>query len=336
MSEESVQRTNDDATQCKMSAVAHGYWTDPYLPAFKIRASESRKAPEIHRGYYTRVTGIWSILVKTIEHLCQDSGGKSSKFQVVNLGAGFDTLFWRISDHLEKKSLLSKLNSFVDIDLSEVTAKKCMAVRKSKLLLGKIAGKNDGNGDDIEEVKFSRTDLHGANYHILATNFTDLKTLESKLQECGGFSYDVPTIFIAECVFVYIDSGKTNSFLQWVSTKFHSSIAMINHEQLNIFDRFGQVMLDNLAQRGCSLPGLEACRNKTSHLNRLLENGWQSGYCWTMNEVYNYLPKDEVERIEKLEFLDERELVSQLFEHYCVSFGWKSNADDKLEEIVFW
>ena len=209
-----------------------------------------------------------------------------------------------------------------------------MAVRKSKLLLSKIAGGK--NGDDNDEVKFSRTDLHGANYHIIAANFTDLKALESKLQECAGFSYDMPTIFIAECVFVYIDSGKTNSFLQWVSTKFHSSIAIINHEQLNIFDRFGQVMLDNLAQRGCSLPGLEACRNKTSHVNRLLENGWQNGYCWTMNEVYNYLPKDDVERIEKLEFLDERELVSQLFEHYCVSFGWKSNADDKLEEIVFW
>ena len=137
MSEESVQRTNDDATQCKMSAVAHGYWSDTYLPAFKIRASESRKAPEIHRGYYTRVKGIWSILVKTVEHLCQDRV-KSNKFQIVNLGAGFDTLFWRISDHLEEKSLLNKLNSFVDIDLSEVTAKKCMAVRKSKLLLSHV------------------------------------------------------------------------------------------------------------------------------------------------------------------------------------------------------
>ena len=68
----------------------------------------------------------------------------------------------------------------------------------------------------------------------------------------------------------------------------------------------------------------------------MLENGWQHGYCWTMNEIYNYLPKDEVERIEKLEFLDERELMCQLFEHYCVSFAWKSKNDDKLEQIVFW
>ncbi len=35
-----------------------------------------------------------------------------------------------------------------------------------------------------------------------------------------------------------------------------------------------------------------------------------------MNEVYDYLPKDEIARVERLEFLDERELVKQLFEHY--------------------
>ena len=41
-----------------------------------------------------------------------------------------------------------------------------------------------------------------------------------------------------------------------------------------------------------------------------------------MNEVYDYLPKDEIARVEKLEFLDERELVKQLFEHYCITFAW--------------
>merc|ERR1711976_913747 len=83
MSEESVQRTNDDATQCKMSAVAHGYWDDSYLSAFhKIRSGpDSRKAPEIHRGYYTRVKAIWNILVKSIDYFC----ARDQKFQVVNL-----------------------------------------------------------------------------------------------------------------------------------------------------------------------------------------------------------------------------------------------------------
>ena len=129
-----------------------------------------------------------------------------------------------------------------------------------------------------------------------------------------------------------------DSFLQWAATSFQSSIAIINHEQLNIFDKFGQVMLENLSQRGCSLPGIEACRNKTSHIDRLLTNGWNNGYCWTMNEIYNMkLPKEEIERVEKIEFLDEKELVSQLFEHYCVSYGWKNKSNiNFFDDIEFW
>ena len=130
---------------------------------------------------------------------------------------------------------------------------------------------------------------------------------------------------------------KVDSFLQWAASSFQSSIAIINHEQLNIFDKFGQVMLENLNQRACSLPGIEACRNKTSHINRLLSAGWNNGHCWTMNEIYNMLPREDIERVEKIEFLDEKELVSQLFEHYCVSYGWKNKSNiNFFDDIEFW
>ena len=33
-----VERTNDDATLCKRSAVQYGYWEDPYLSAFISRS----------------------------------------------------------------------------------------------------------------------------------------------------------------------------------------------------------------------------------------------------------------------------------------------------------
>ena len=46
-----------------------------------------------------------------------------------------------------------------------------------------------------------------------------------------------------------------------------------------------------------------------------------------MNEVYDNLPKDEIARVEKIEFLDERELVKQLFEHYCITFAWINGSD---------
>ncbi len=333
MCEDPVQRTNDDATHCKRSAVGLGYWKDPYLGAFGSNPSysdEARKAPEIHLGYYTRVSAIWRLIVKSLNRVAELQG---QKIQIVNLGAGYDTLFWRLTDYLEQIQRPDLLHSFVDIDLPEVTARKCLYVRKSKLLLSRVAG--DGN----EEVKFSRTDLHGLKYHTVAANFTDLNLMERKLQECSGFRFDVPTLFIAECVFVYIDPIKVSHFLKWITTNFHASVGLINHEQLNIYDKFGQVMLENLSHRGCSLPGIEACRNKTTHVDRLLTADWHAGFCWTMNEVYNMIPKDEIERVEKIEFLDERELVSQLFEHYCVSFGWKNKSSINsinFDDIDLW
>lgn len=53
---EAVQATNDDASECKRSAVELGYWEDPYISLF-VRSCE-RKAPEINRGYCARVKGV--------------------------------------------------------------------------------------------------------------------------------------------------------------------------------------------------------------------------------------------------------------------------------------
>ena len=156
MCDESVQRTNDDATQCKRSAVSLGYWKDPYLNSFGSRlgfSDESRKAPEIHLGYWTRVSSIWHLVIKTIDRVSELQG---QKIQILNLGAGYDTLFWRLTDYLEQISKVDILQCFVDIDLAENSARKCLSVRRSKELLAKVAG--DGN----EEVKFSSTDLHGS------------------------------------------------------------------------------------------------------------------------------------------------------------------------------
>lgn len=41
-----------------------------------------------------------------------------------------------------------------------------------------------------------------------------------------------------------------------------------------------------------------------------------------MVKVYNSIPPSERQRIEKLEMLDEGELLVQLFQHYCISIAW--------------
>ena len=44
-------------------------------------------------------------------------------------------------------------------------------------------------------------------------------------------------------------------------------------------------MLDNLLSRGCVLAGAGACQDKSTQIQRFVENGWDSAQCWNMNEV---------------------------------------------------
>lgn len=58
--DEAVQATNDDASECKRCAVQMGYWEDKYI--HHLVRGRDRKAPEINRGYFARVTGVKLLL----------------------------------------------------------------------------------------------------------------------------------------------------------------------------------------------------------------------------------------------------------------------------------
>lgn len=52
--------------------------------------------------------------------------------QIINLGAGFDTLYWRLRDADNSPQ------NFVELDFPSVTAKKCCYIKKHKQLLDKL------------------------------------------------------------------------------------------------------------------------------------------------------------------------------------------------------
>ena len=77
-------------------------------------------------------------------------------------------------------------------------------IKRSKVLLEKVA-ESDEDGD----VRLSRTDLHGTDYHCVAADFTNPMELTKKLDECN-IDYNCPTIFIAECVLVYVTTSQVS------------------------------------------------------------------------------------------------------------------------------
>jgi len=311
--DDAVQSTNDDATLCKLSAVTMGYWSDPFLKHMAKPSSRDRRAPEIHLGYYARVAGV-RLLVDKFFEACDTS------VQVINLGAGFDTTFWRLLEEGRP------VKNFIEIDFAGVSARKCHLIKRHKELMGLVAGEE-------ADIRLSKTDLHSTRYHLVAADFTDIPSLETKLAE-SEVSFSCPTLILAECALVYVDQNKTSKMMSWLANKF-SSCTFVNYEQLNMNDRFGQVMLDNLMSRGCMLAGVLACKDKTSQVARFIENGWDTAQCWNMNEVYSLLPQGEVQRVEAIERLDEKELLRQLFDHYCITVARKNSTSFNFDSVNF-
>ena len=308
MSDEAIRMTNDDATSCKRSAVDRGYWTDPYIKMFH-RSSE-RKAPDINRGYWARVAAIQHLLKQFLLKMnCQ--------CQVVNLGAGFDTTFWNLCDQQ------LAVHRFIELDFKDVLMRKCHTIKTRKELFSKI------QSEDREAV-FDKTDVHSQRYHAAACDLRQIEEVEKVLLQCEC-DFSLPTIFISECVLVYMPFAQSNNLTNWIANKF-STAFFVNYEMVNIRDKFGDIMLENMRSRGCSLAGIDHCASIETQTQRFLRTGWQHASAIDMNTVYSRLPQADVQRIERLEFLDETEMLRQLFDHYCLC--WASKDDTKKHELT--
>uniref|UniRef100_A0A2K6FC85 Leucine carboxyl methyltransferase 1 n=1 Tax=Propithecus coquereli TaxID=379532 RepID=A0A2K6FC85_PROCO len=132
---------------------------------------------------------------------------------------------------------------------------------------------------------------------------------------------------------IYMTPEQSANLLKWAANSFETAM-LINYEQVNMGDRFGQIMIENLRRRQCDLAGVETCKSLESQKERLLSTGWETASAVDMMELYSRLPRAEVSRIEALEFLDEMELLEQLMQHYCLCWGTKGGSELGLQEIT--
>ncbi|XP_062820762.1 leucine carboxyl methyltransferase 1 isoform X1 [Anolis carolinensis] len=313
VSDEAVRSTCDDASQCKRYAVNMGYWKDPYIQHF-ARHPKERKAPEISRGYYARVEGVTRLVKAFLQKTDRNC-------QIINLGAGMDTLFWKLKD----EDLLP--GKYFEIDFPTIATRKIHTIKSKPSLSQPIMESHSG-----ESFLIDSHSLDSTRYAIIGADLRELHKLEEAMKKCG-LDPELPTLLMAECVLVYMAPENSDALLRWVADVFPTAM-FINYEQVNMSDRFGQIMIDNLQSRKCSLIGVEACLSLDTQRQRFLQNGWEGAHAMDMVEVYNALPPEDVKRIEALEFLDEKELLEQLMLHYCLSWATKDAQDLGLLEIT--
>ena len=99
-----IRQTDSDAALARWSAVQRQYFTDPFIKPLLPRGAQHQppRAPLINVGTYVRSEGI----DRLVEEWFQLSAQEGKQCQIVSLGAGSDTRFWRIA--VRARFVLSK------------------------------------------------------------------------------------------------------------------------------------------------------------------------------------------------------------------------------------
>ncbi|KAE8912553.1 hypothetical protein PF005_g11991 [Phytophthora fragariae] len=296
-----VRETASDASLCKLSASQLGYYADPFVQFF-VKAP-SRRMPIINRGYYARVAAVESLVRKFL-------GAAPQNTQLVILGAGLDTMFFR----LKSAELLATCEYF-ELDFPDVTMHKVSTIKRRKPLNGLLG--LGATSDFMAAVSSGYTELNVPGYHLLPCDLRDLDATTAKL-EAAGIDRSVPTLFVSECVLIYMEAKFSTQLVAWGSSYF-DDVSFALYEQILPDDAFGKVMMANIKARGCDLLSIYDFPTVEAQIARFTEHKYETAQCWDMNQIYyHYLDPAERAKRERLEIFDELEEFHLLQAHYCI------------------
>ncbi|ORE06106.1 leucine carboxyl methyltransferase [Rhizopus microsporus var. microsporus] len=306
-----VRGTNDDATISRQSAAALQYLQDPFVRLFVKRPI--RRSPIINRGTFIRNYALDSLV-------CQFLASPGPKKQIVSLGAGFDTRYFNLKSRNLKASnvdLIDNLSCYFEIDFGQTTTKKAMTIKRHANLHKLI----DSEGNI--KIEKGGMDLKSKDYCLLSGDLRDWSAVSQRLIE-SGLDLSAPTLFISECVFIYLDPEDSDNILRWITDNM-INVMFVLYEQIKPDDAFGKMMIKNLKSRDIDLKGIYQFPELEDQKRRFIDYGWQDATAIDINTVHDKcISKEELTRIAKIEILDELEEWRMLSAHYCIAWAYKT------------
>ncbi|XP_054713034.1 tRNA wybutosine-synthesizing protein 4-like [Uloborus diversus] len=296
-----VQTTNDFSCVSKLSSARKGYFNDEFLQFFV--QEQKIRAPIINRGYYVRFKAMEQVLKSWF---LQIKSKAVEANQIISLGAGFDTTYFRLRKHNE----LLTGTKYIEVDFPEVMIKKLECIKKSEL-----KDFSECSKDSSAIVATSK------DYIMLGANLNDLEEL-NRCFEAIWINYSIPTLFISECSVIYMDTNSSNDLLSWIQKRFSHS-AFCAYEQVYPWDAFGIVMQRHFESQGCPLISLLKYPDENQRKSRFTDMGWQSCYIVDMYRFFLSLPLDEKRRIQSLELFDEYEIWHEKCQHYAIIWAFQ-------------
>ncbi|KAK8205893.1 leucine carboxyl methyltransferase [Phyllosticta capitalensis] len=315
-----IQKTDSDASHSRLSAVEVGYLEDPFAKLF-VTEQVNRRFPIINRGTYVRSTAIDRLVDSFL------STNPDQPKQIVSLGAGSDTRFFRIFSKRPSIPL-----SYHEIDFPANTKQKITAIKRHPPLLQKITSRLP-NPTELS-ISADETSLTSPIYNIhaldLRTLAADQPTTEasSALPKLPNLSPTTPTLLLSECCLIYLSPNEADKILETLTSTLipaPTPVSLIIYEPIRPHDAFGKVMISNLATRGIVLQTLKKYSTLFRQRERLKKFGFSSGQgAADVNFISEqWVSESEKERVASLEMLDEMEEWILLAKHYCVAWGWR-------------
>lgn len=326
-----IRQTDSDAALARLSAVKKGYLTDAFIGHLVPRSQlQPPRPPLINVGTYIRS--------HSIDHLVEEwisiSKQQHEQCQIVSLGAGSDTRFWRMATGPYK----DYLRVYAELDFPEVTVKKAMSIRKSKLLSAVL-----GPPETVSLAQGGLA-LHSPRYHLLPC---DLRKPPSEILPSllgGILSPSSPTLLLFECVLVYMSPEASSNLIQWFVDYFQSKstssdpgvLGAIVYEMFGLQDNFGQVMMNNLRSRNVLLTGALPYPTVQMLPGRFTRHNFTMSKALTLREIREkFTPKSELARISALEMLDEVEELNLVLDHYAITWGVKLDSPSDLSRVTW-
>jgi [phosphatase 2A protein]-leucine-carboxy methyltransferase len=352
-----IQSTDTDAAVSRLSAVSMGYLDDPFASLF-VNGPGTRRLPIINRGKYliptvlyfsdfsnisrvgtyTRTTAL-DILINAF--ISQDAGEAeacSPNRQIISLGAGTDTRYFRLRANNKHHNIV-----YHEFDFPSVCNRKLQLVGSKESVSGQdktvrlFSQQNTSMGEDQEEGQWGFALAENGDDIRFCCHPLDLRRLPytpsmKSLQYFQGLRPDLPTLVISECCLCYLEVDNAKDVMDWFAERI-SSLGILLYEPIGVDDSFGQMMVSNLAARNITMPTVRVFKSladQKQRMSALLYKTANEGECHeaqTVERIWEqWVSPEEKERVDNLEGLDEVEEWQMLARHYAVVWGWRGST----------
>ncbi|GKY96106.1 hypothetical protein MPSEU_000570900 [Mayamaea pseudoterrestris] len=323
-----IQSTAHDAVRAKAAAVKAGYYKDPFVAAFAAASNRNNNhdapptvQPIIKRGSFARVACVERALVSFLNLFSKHETTKPP--QVVVLGAGNDTTFFRLQAGLISGVLTQRDCHWFDVDYQAVISAKLETIKRSERLFRTLAAHTNNQGgvtmDFIDSEEGEEVPWKGR-YHLVAHDLRgDIGTLIAGLTACS-FDASAPTLVILECCLMYLPEVATRRLLEEIATVCTDACIFL-YEPILGTDQFGQVMETNLTRAGVvsDASTLVQTRTLSQHIDNLVQSGIScAAGCDMWVAFETVLTPTQRQHANRCEFLDEVEEWMLIMRHYCI------------------